>query len=125
MIQSFFIAGRLPGMNEIIKAAKSGRGKVNAYARQKAEFTAVCANAAIRSGIRPVDCCDVKLRWHEPARRRDPDNLCAATKFVLDGLVSACVLRNDGWDDVLSLSHSWLVTDGVSGVMVTIESEDE
>jgi hypothetical protein len=97
-----FVPGPLPGMNETIDAAKSGRGKGNAYARLKRSWTGtVCLLAR---AARLPKCNRVRMRflWWEPNRRRDPDNIAAARKYVLDGLVLAGVLPNDGWDQISS-----------------------
>lgn len=63
---------------------------------------------------------DVSFRWVEPDRRRDPDNIVFAKKFVLDALVSQRVIRGDGWRWVASLSDTWDVGEE-PGVMVTIK----
>jgi Holliday junction resolvase RusA-like endonuclease len=111
-------------MNEIVAAAKSGRGKGNAYSRQKALWTAVVARHARSRRIghlaSPVS---VYCVWHEATRRRDPDNVQAAVKFILDGLVEAGVLAGDRWTDIQSVSHA-LVVSSTPGVAVTIETRD-
>lgn len=55
----------------------------------------------------------------EPARNRDPDNICSGTaKFVLDGLVKCGVIPNDGWSGVHSLRFDWEV--GIPSVRVQL-----
>lgn len=37
----------------------------------------------------------VRFEWHESTKKRDPDNIVFAKKFILDALVSMRVLPND------------------------------
>lgn len=39
----FEISGRLPGLNEVIEAAKQGKGKYQPYALMKEEYTTMIA----------------------------------------------------------------------------------
>lgn len=121
MIARFFVAGPLPGQNEIVKAAKSGgRGRV--YSAQKEAFTNRCGLAALASPrFTPIDrLVNVRCEWIEAAKRRDPDNVSAGIKFVLDGLVESGQLAGDGWRYVNDISHSRRVG-AVPGVWVTLE----
>lgn len=118
---SFWVDGPLPGMNEVVAAAKSGRGRGNAYARQKAVWTNCVAVAAMAAGCKLVPSpVTVSCVWHESSARRDPDNVQAAVKFVLDGLVDAGVLRGDGRADIAAVRHE-VVTSKTPGVAVTVE----
>lgn len=120
MTQQFFVKGKFPGMNEMIAAAKSGRGAGNAYSRMKSIFTAKVAGTARAAKITRVRRAFISLTWHEETKRRDPDNFVAAQKFVLDGLVNSGVLESDGWNHVTGLDHYWINEPGNPGVTVTI-----
>ena len=37
----------------------------------------------------------MRFEWHERTKRRDPDNIASAKKFVLDALVKNGVLEDD------------------------------
>lgn len=106
MTQSFWILGPLPSLNDIIKSAKSGRGKGNAYSRMKAEWTDhVCVDARSKR-LRPEPGrVNVILTWREKRRNRDPDNVHAAVKFILDGLVKAQVLKCDTARTIARIDH--------------------
>ncbi len=118
MTQYLWIPGPMPGFNEIIAAAKSGRGKAVAYSRMKADWTSIVAAFARR--LVTVDYAKLHFTWKEKTIRRDPDNVSAAAKFVIDGLVKACVLPDDGWRFVKAISHEFVV-DIKPGVAVMIE----
>lgn len=116
--QSLWVPGKFPGMNEMIAAAKAGRGKSNAYSRMKAIFTAKVAGRA--RDLAPVSRAEIGFIWHEESMRRDPDNFIAAQKFALDGLVAAKILPGDGWKHVTSITHSWIHAPGKPGVTIAI-----
>ncbi len=109
-------------MNEIIAAAKSGRGKSNAYSRMKNEITALCMLRARVARLKPVLAAGLAFVWCEKTIRRDPDNVMAAQKFIIDGLVAAKVLPDDGWRFVHSLVHEFTIS-AHPGVHVTIEEK--
>ncbi len=118
---TFFVPGPLPGMNEIIAAAKSGRGKGNAYSRQKLLWTSTVAfHARSRSIGHLPSPVSVSCVWHEATKRRDPDNIQAAVKFVLDGLVEAGILSGDRRADIAAVRHE-VIESKTAGVAVTVE----
>lgn len=103
-------------------AAGGSGGKRLAWARMKKAWTDSVALLAKAGKLKPVPRAWLRFRWHEKARNRDPDNVAAARKFILDGLVVAGVLRDDGWDEIVGFEDSWLVSDK-PGVEVIIETE--
>jgi len=117
-----WVSGPLPGLNDLLAAAKSGRGKGNAYGRLKAQWTEAIVLLARAARIgRVASPVRLRFRWIEATRKRDPDNVAAAgRKLVLDGLVEAGVLAGDGWAHVLG----WVDTFEIGprpGVEVSIE----
>jgi hypothetical protein len=111
-------------MNEMIAAAKSGRGKGNAYARMKSKWTNDIAIHVKAARIRPVPRAHIRFIWHETSRQRNPDNVAAGQKFCIDGLVVAKVLENDGWSQIVGFTHAWEVS-AKPGVMVSLFSSPE
>jgi Holliday junction resolvase RusA-like endonuclease len=49
------------------------------------------------------------ITWYEPDRRRDPDNIMAGQKFILDGLVAAGTIPNDSQKYVRGIVHRFKV----------------
>ena len=94
-MQSFTITGRLDGLNELINA-----NRMNRYegAKRKRAYTELCAWSARAARIRKPGRFPVMvwIHWIEPNSRRDPDNIASGKKYILDGLMSAGVLPNDG-----------------------------
>lgn len=103
----FVIPGTLPALNEIIGQAK---GHWSQYARSKKDHTAAVALRARAERVLPIEgAALLHCTWYAPDRRKDPDNLAAAVKFILDGLVQAKVLPNDGWHQVAEIRHRFFV----------------
>lgn len=90
---TFTIKGRLPGMNEIVAAAKKGRGCYQPYSEMKREYTELVAWLVIKAPKfnKPI----IKIIWYEKNKRRDMDNVIAAKKFILDGLVEGGIIKDD------------------------------
>ena len=111
-----FIPGPLPGRNESEKAARANR---YGAAGLKKKWTRHCACCFGGCG-KKFDRVTVELLWVEKNRRRDPDNIAGAVKVVLDGIVAAGVLKNDGWKQIKSIVNNFEV--GITpGVWVIIE----
>jgi Holliday junction resolvase RusA-like endonuclease len=125
--QRFIILGRLPGLNELIAAAKQRyRGKNVAYAKLKAD-----AERSVWLGIRQAKLRRIEgpvfidFIWMEPNRRRDPDNIAAGgRKIILDALVHANILAGDGWRHVSGWTDRFSVS-REAGVLVTLANNEQ
>lgn len=125
MTQSFFVPGPIPGLNELIDAAKQ-QGYVrrgwNGYANAKRQWTDTIYWEVLRHGLKPMRRVYIRFTWKETGRHRDPDNFTSAgKKFVLDSLVKAGVLKNDGWKEIAGWQDMWIVDPKASGVLVELE----
>lgn len=100
----FEIPGSLPGMNEIIEAAKSHFG---AYAKMKEEHTTAITWLAKK--LPAYKRVVLVITWYEPDRRRDPDNIMAGQKFILDGMVAAGTIPNDSQKHIKGIIHRFAV----------------
>lgn len=100
------IPGRLPDLNDMIDAAR--RNKITS-ANMKKDNTEVVAWIAKSKRIPHFDRVDITITWIEPNQKRDKDNIMAAQKFILDGLVMARVLDNDGWKQIGDILHRFKV----------------
>ena len=118
MRATFTIPGRFPSLNEYVDAERTHR---LAAAAMKRKYTdRVCQRAQecdVPSFREPVF---IDITWYEQNRRRDPDNVMFAAKFILDGLVNAGVLANDTQRHVLGIEHRVLVDRDRPRVQVTI-----
>ena len=102
----FEIPGRLPGLNEIIAAAKSHYAK---YSTEKKEYTEEVAWLAKQARLPKFEKAYLVITWFEPDRRRDPDNIMAGQKFILDGMVAAGTIPNDSQKHIKGIVHRFRV----------------
>jgi hypothetical protein len=121
-----WIHGPLPGLNELIAAAKGSGGRGAGYARIKRQWTDTVwalAKAARLDKLGPYDeAVTFDFDWVERDKRRDPDNVAAGgRKLILDGLVTAGVLAGDGWKHVYGWADRFSVGT-IPGVGVTIRT---
>ena len=103
--QKFTIPGRFLGRNESERLARAHWAKANEVKREETDTTMLYAKQA---GIKPVDGpVDVAVLFAEEVRffkngkrkpLRDADNIQAAVKSILDGLVKAGVMPDDSPD---------------------------
>lgn len=111
---SFFtvVPGRLPGLNEIVSAARTHKFR---GAKQKREETSNCIQTIkIDLDSRaeyPVfgEPVDIWFGWYEPNLKRDPDNIRAGSKFLLDALVKLGIIPDDSQKWVNSISDEFHV----------------
>ena len=118
MRASFTIPGRFPSLNDYVDAERTHR--LAAAAMKRRHTDRVCQRAQdcdVPSFHEPVF---IDITWFEANRRRDPDNVMFAAKFILDGLVRAGVLENDTQRHVLGIEHRVLVDKARPRVQVTI-----
>lgn len=118
MRASFTIPGRFPSLNEYVDAERSHR--LAAASMKRRHTDRVCQRAQdcdVPTFKGPVF---VEVDWYEANRRRDPDNVNFAIKFVLDGLVRAGVIANDTQRHILGIEHRVLVDRERPRVHVTI-----
>jgi hypothetical protein len=112
-----WIPKRIPGRNEQERAA---RGHKYGAASLKKKWTRYVRNCfADADPVKPPVA--ITCIWVEKNKRRDPDNISAAKKYILDGIVAAGVLPNDGWKQIAGLSDDFIVNKNHPGVAVIIE----
>ena len=107
MQQAFTILANFPGLNEIIKMAKA---HPMAYSALKKRWGEVVTVAIKQAKLKPMKGpVQIHINWVEKTRRRDPDNIRAGSKFILDALVKSKVLPGDNLKTVWGISDSFLV----------------
>ncbi len=120
VFRSFFIPGPLPGLNQIILAAKKGKQAYQPYSIMKSEWGMRCQSAISKAKVPILISAYLEFVWMEKGRRRDPDNIAVGKKFILDALVEYGAIENDGWKYVKGFSDSWEVDISNPGVEVII-----
>ena len=111
--QGFFIPGPLPGFNEMEAARglgkRTGKRRPNRYNDLKRKWENLICIEITRHRIKPVIVrAELEFYWCEPDKRRDPDNIAAGKKFILDALVLSGVLPKDSQRWVKKLSDEFV-----------------
>ena len=100
--EKLVIEGELPGLNEIIAFAKEHWAR---YAGEKHIRTEQIAWLAKEQICGKYSRVDLIFNWYCKDKRRDKDNIIAGQKFIIDGLVQAGVIENDGWKQIGNIFH--------------------
>lgn len=125
---TLWIPGPLPGMNEIVGAAKGFGGRGYGYSKMKKLWTDTVKLRALAAKLPKMKRVRLHFSWVEKNQRRDPENIAAAKKFILDGLVEARIIPDDGWSEISGWTDSFVVVsemDPSPGVWIRFEDEDK
>jgi len=118
MTEKLVIPGELPGLNEIIEYSKEHWAKYAGEKHNRTEEIAYLAKSQIKKKYKKVDLI---FNWYCKDKRRDKDNIIAGQKFVLDGLVAAGIIENDGWKQVGNIFHYFKIDRENPRVEILIE----
>lgn len=91
MMDKIKITGKLPSLNEYIKACRSNR-YAGAKMKTDTEILIMFQLYSMKPVTSPVI---IHFRWFEKTRRRDKDNVAFAKKFILDAMQKSGKLIND------------------------------
>ncbi len=110
-----------PGRNEQERVARGNRFKANRMKRHYTDIAGLYAVRAIRNvQWDPSHRYDFQFHWVERDRRRDPDNITGACKFIFDGFQPALIIK-DSWRHVGAIAHRFsVVSKGEPGVIVKL-----
>lgn len=102
------LVGSFPSMNEIIAAAKKETNHYRPYAELKKIYTEV-VEWTCKSQLKNIhlERVDLKIIWYCKDKKKDKDNIIAGEKFIIDGLVNAGIIPNDGWKNIGSITHEF------------------
>ena len=112
-----FLPLQLPGLNAV---TRKNRASKYAGAGQKKAIEAEIVAVLRLFKVRPLHerlAYRWRFTWHELHRRRDPDNIASACKFIFDALQAADIIQNDGWHTVAEIVHRFQVSDE-GGVLI-------
>lgn len=115
--QQFFVPGPLPGQNTFM-----GKGSRWTYKQAKKEWAKRIGLDIAQAKLKPMRRVQIAWRWQERNKRRDPDNFTGISKkFILDTLVNAGILPDDGWDEIAGWTDHWMVDATSPGVLITLQ----
>ncbi len=123
MKQVFVIPGKLPTLNDYVKACRGNKYGSNRSKRQIQDYIAVQVRL---SKLQPVQGpVHVTFVWKEENRRRDKDNVAFAKKFILDALQECGILPNDNNRYVLGFTDVFEYMGNASVEVILEERESE
>lgn len=110
---------RLPGMNDIVKESKKGRGSYQPYSKMKQYYQTIIYYKAVKlPGFNKVN---ITIDWYEPNAKRDIDNITAGSKFILDALVKASIIQDDSQRFIKALYHNVYVDKKNPRIVVDVQ----
>lgn len=121
LAETVIIDGELPDLNTYIDLERANR---HAATSLKADWTRGLAWQFRAMALTPrEEPVRVRCVWYTPNRRKDPDNVAWAKKLILDALVVAGVLLNDGRRNVAGFQDDFGVDAEHPRVEVTLAEE--
>lgn len=112
---------KLPGLNEYVRACRSGP-YVGAKMKEKTQRDIGWYLLDLPEIRGPVE---IRFTWVEKTRRRDFDNVAFAKKFILDELVQLGKLEDDSRRFVKGFTDSFQIGDDWSVVLEIAEVEND
>ena len=100
--QEITIPGELPNLNAALAGAKRHWSSYAQIKKQQTNKVAWIAQGQLTPVTPPVD---LVFSWVTKNRRVDPDNISHGAKYLIDGLVNAGILPDDGRRTIRSLTH--------------------
>jgi Holliday junction resolvase RusA-like endonuclease len=111
----FTIPGELTDLNTYINKERANK---YAAAKIKEDNTNLVAHLARK--IKPLENINLTIHWYCKNKKKDKDNISFAIKFILDGMVKAGVIKNDGWNDIEGFQHKFYIDKDYPRVEVEI-----
>jgi Holliday junction resolvase RusA-like endonuclease len=108
ILAKFLLNGELTDLNTYINAERGN--KFNGAKIKKTETERIVWEVKNQCKHAKVSC-EFKLfiRWFVKDKKKDPDNVAFAKKFILDGMVSAGLINTDGMKQVTSFQDEFYV----------------
>ncbi len=104
---TIIIPGELPDLNQIIAESKNHWGSYSSLKKANTQLVAFCTKQATKRKYKKID---LDITWYCKNKRKDKDNIMAGgLKMILDGLVVAGVIQNDGWAHIGSINNHFEV----------------
>jgi Holliday junction resolvase RusA-like endonuclease len=101
------IPGKLPGLNELINAAKEN---MHSYSQLKKEYQNKIGWYIKQQNIPRFEQIQVKIKYYRPDRMMDIDNISSAgKKLIMDALVEMDIIPDDCWSVVKGFKEDFEV----------------
>lgn len=99
----------LMGLNEYTNKQRTHWSKGAKAKKRETKICEVHIKNAMNQGLRLVVPCHLRFTWYCKDKRQDPDNIAFQKKFILDGMVQAKLIPDDGWNQILGFKDCFEV----------------
>lgn len=120
----FTVPGKLPSLNDYVRACRSGYHAGNAMKRAAEEKILAAMMEARVLRLRVRERVFLRFAWIEPNARRDMDNIAFAKKFILDAIKKCGLIEDDGQKYIAGFSDSFGVDKNNPRIEVEISGEE-
>ena len=111
------IAGEFTDLNKYIRAERANKYAASAIKKKETQRVIEACKGVATDFQYPVL---IVFEWTTKDKRKDPDNVAFAKKFILDGLVKGGVLDGDSPKYIESFRDEFDVDKDACGVLITI-----
>ena len=108
--------GAFPTLNDVIAQTKK---HWSGYSKWKKSYTNRVASIAEQAN-KTHSCVCLHFTWYRANRRCDPDNVCSAQKYCIDGIVKGGLLKDDRWANVRRIEHDFQIDKEKPRIVVVI-----
>ena len=107
-MQTIVIKGSFVSLNEYINAERSNKFKAAKIKKEETErvYWHFFNKPKIENYPIKLECT-----WFVRGKRKDPDNISFAKKFILDGMVKAGFIENDNLSKITGFADSFSLSD--------------
>ena len=106
---------KFTSLNDYIKAERTNRYMAAAIKKRETRIAYLHFKGKAKIDVP----CRLRFTWLIKDKRRDLDNIGYAKKYLLDGMVKAGVIENDGLKQIIGLQDEFILCD-TDGVIVEI-----
>ena len=118
----FTIKGELTDLNNYISAMNKNRYAGNSKKQQNTHVVALYARKAKQDGLAITNYpITLEIDWYVPNRRKDPDNIAFAKKYILDGMQQSELIRNDGFKEIAGWTERFHIDKDNPRVVIKIK----
>ena len=104
------IPSELIDFNNYIDSQRANRFGGNKLKRDQTNLCSMYVARAIKNGLKIKSYPLVlEFHWYAKDKRKDPDNIAFAKKFILDSMQEVGLLRNDGWREIYGFSDEFKI----------------
>lgn len=115
-VTAVYVSGKLPSINEYIDACRKNK-YLAAKMKKDAENLVMLQTLRLTQIRKRVF---IRFTWYEENRRRDPDNVRAGAKFILDALQKNGKLKNDNSKWIAGFAGDIFVYGKGQGVLIEV-----